>query len=64
MKKVIQKIQQEIEDCKKVIDLETSIIYDTIKDAALKNNIKYTTLFSYLSGKSKNKTKLVFYDNK
>lgn len=49
---------------KKVINLETSIIYDTIKDAALDNDIKYTTLFSYLSGKSKNKTKLVFYDNK
>ena len=47
-----------------VINLETNIIYDTVKDAVLNNNIKYTTLFSYLSGKSKNKTKLVFYDNK
>lgn len=46
---------------KKVINTETKVIYDTVKDACLDNNIKYTTLFAQLTGKNKNKTKLEFY---
>jgi len=43
---------------RKVINLETKEVYETIKDASKAVNIKYTTLFSYLTGKTKNKTKL------
>lgn len=46
---------------RKVIDIETNIIYPTIKDAAEKTGIHKYTLGAYLSGKIKNnKTSLRF----
>jgi len=46
---------------KKVINTETGIIYDSIKDAALSNNLNPKTLSGILRGMSKNKTNLIFY---
>jgi hypothetical protein len=44
---------------KKVLNTKTGVIYDSIKEASIKNNINVSTLRDYLSGKSKNKTTLV-----
>ena len=44
---------------KKVIDINTNIIYDSIKLAAKCINIPYTTLIQYLKGKNPNKTTLM-----
>jgi len=41
-----------------VINLETGIFYNTIKEAAISTGIKTTTLWHYLHGKHKNKTML------
>ena len=46
---------------KKVIDIETGIIYNTIREASMNCNIKYTTLFAQLRGKNNNKTNLRIY---
>lgn len=43
----------------KVLNTETGEIYKNIKEAALKNNIKYTTLVAMLSNINPNKTKLI-----
>lgn len=40
-----------------VINLETGIFYDSIYKAALSININPTTLYAYMSGRIKNKTK-------
>lgn len=45
---------------KKVIDISTKIIYNSIKDASVQLNINYTTLKRYLSGKRINKTTLSY----
>ena len=45
----------------KVIDIETGIIYNTIREASMNCNIKYTTLFAQLRGKNNNKTNLRIY---
>lgn len=47
---------------KKVINIETGIIYNTIREASIKCNMKYTTLFAQLKGKNINKTNLRIYD--
>ena len=44
---------------KKVIDINTNIIYDSIKLAAKCINIPYTTLIQYLKGKNPNKATLM-----
>ena len=41
-----------------LIDINTKIVYPTIKEAAIAININYGTLKSYLIGKAKNKTNL------
>lgn len=46
---------------KKVIDTKTGIIFDSIKDAALANNLNPKTLSGILRGISKNKTNLTFH---
>ena len=43
---------------RKVIDISTNIIWDTISEAAKANNIKQPTLTRYLSGKRENITNL------
>lgn len=43
---------------KKVIDIETGIIYGCIKDAAKEKQIKSRTLYAMLSGQNNNKTNL------
>lgn len=45
---------------KKVIDEKTQEVYKSITYAALKNNIPYPTLYSYLNGNRKNKTSMKF----
>lgn len=47
---------------RKVIDTESGIIYDSIKDCSVVIGINQTTLGRYLNGKRKNKTKFEFYD--
>lgn len=45
---------------KKVIDIKTNYIYNSIREAACINNINENTLHYYLSGKLKNKTNLKY----
>jgi hypothetical protein len=47
---------------KKVINIETGIIYDCIRYVAEKNNINPITLYGYLNGKRKNKTPFRYYE--
>jgi hypothetical protein len=47
---------------RKVIDVNTKIIYETVTEAAKFFGIKIPTLIAQLSGKSKNKTNLKYYD--
>jgi len=46
---------------KKVIDNNTKIIYNSIKEASIKNNINYTTLGLKLNNRIKNNTNFKFY---
>jgi hypothetical protein len=46
---------------KKVIDIETNKVYSCIKEASLDLGINYSTLKSYLNGRSKNKTSIRRY---
>lgn len=46
---------------RKVINLSTNKIYDSVKSACIEFKIKQSTLSSYLSGKRKNKTFLKYY---
>mgnify|MGYP003520915695 FL=1 len=48
---------------RKVIDTESGIIYDSIKECALAIGIKANNLGRYLNSKRKNKTKIKFYEN-
>ena len=48
----------------KIINTSTGIIYDCIKEAAEFLNIKQNLLSRYLSGKRKNKTSLIYYNEK
>lgn len=50
--------------CKKVINIETGVIYDSIKEAAMKNNIVKTTLVARLNGTLINNTPLRIYGSK
>lgn len=43
---------------KKVIDTGTNIIYDSLRDAATKNNLNYSCLSGMLNNKRNNKTNL------
>lgn len=47
---------------KKVIHIETGVIYDCIKDASIALKIKHYTLYNSLSGRLVNKTKLKYYE--
>lgn len=49
---------------KKVIDISNNKIYDSIKDAAINNNIRRVNLTRYLNGTYKNKTSLRYYNEK
>lgn len=63
-KKNNSKLQQERLKAKmsiKVIDIKTNIIYNSIKEAALNNNITMSYLGLMLNNKRKNKTNLQFY---
>ena len=46
---------------KAVINTETGEKFDSIKDAAVSLNIKYTTLHGYLKGRYPNKTPVIFF---
>lgn len=48
---------------KKVIDTETQIVYDTVKEAAEKFNLVYGVLLKRLKGKFKNNTTLKYLKN-
>ncbi len=48
---------------KKVIDITNNIIYGSITEAAIANDIKPKTLSNYLNGIRKNKTSLLFLSN-
>lgn len=45
---------------KNVINTETGIIYSGVKNAAIYNNISYSTLQKKLTGRIKNNTKLIY----
>ena len=45
---------------KKVIDISTGVIYNSVKEAAESNGIKMKTLYNFLSGHRPNKTTLKF----
>ena len=47
---------------KKVLDTKSGEVYDSIKEAALKHNIKIGTLNDYLNGRVTNKSSLIFYN--
>lgn len=47
---------------RKVINQETNIIYDTVKEASKMEGINYVTLKDYLKGNITNKTKLKYHD--
>lgn len=47
---------------KKVIDISTNIIYNSVKEASIAVNIKRTTLIAQLKGINKNKTTLKYYE--
>jgi len=49
-------------NAKKVINIETGIIYGCVKEVADLFNIYYLTLINNLSGKSKNKTPFRYYE--
>ena len=46
---------------KKVINILTNIIYDSIKDASIAENINYSTLVSYLNGRIPNKSNIEYW---
>lgn len=48
---------------KKIIDTKTGVIYNSVKEAAEKNNLSRFTLSRYLVGSYKNKTSLSYYTN-
>ena len=48
---------------RKIINTDNGIIYESIKDAAIKNNIYYSTLKKMITGKIKNKTSLIYYNH-
>lgn len=45
-----------------VFDAETGNIYESVKDAAIDKNMKYTTLFNMIKGHKINKTSMYFLD--
>ena len=45
---------------KKVIDISTGVVYNSVKEAAESNGIKMKTLYNFLSGHRPNKTTLKF----
>jgi group I intron endonuclease len=47
---------------KKVIDKESKMIFECIREAADFYNIKYSTLKSMINGTNKNKTNLIYYE--
>ena len=47
---------------RKVIDVSSGVIYDTVNEAASINNLKRTTLIAMLKGQNKNKTNLKYYE--
>jgi hypothetical protein len=47
---------------KKIIDINNNKIYESIKDAAVQNNIRPNYLTRYLNGTYKNKTSLRYYE--
>lgn len=49
--------------CKKIIDIETNIIYSSIKETCIIFNIKRTTLIAKLTGQNKNNTSLRYYND-
>ena len=50
-------------NARKVVDTGTGKIYDTVKEAAMLNNIKLTTLVARLTGQNKNETSLTYLNN-
>ena len=46
---------------KKVVNILTNKVYDSIKEASKAENINYTTLVAYLSGKIPNKSNLEYW---
>lgn len=45
----------------KIIDMDTNIIYDSVKEVSKKFNIKYTTLLSWLKGQNPNNSNFKYY---
>lgn len=61
MENEIHSIQNKLKDNgRKVIDTETKQIFNSVKEAAEFYNIKRTSLSRYLTGFTKNKTKLTY----
>lgn len=47
---------------RKVIDVKSKIIFDTVSDAAKSVNIKRSTLTMMLNGTNRNKTNFIYYE--
>ena len=47
---------------KKVIDKESKMVFECIREAADFYNVKYSTLKSMINGTNKNKTNLIYYE--
>ena len=46
---------------KKVVNILTNVVYDSIKEASKAENINYTTLVGYLNGRNPNKSNLQYW---
>jgi hypothetical protein len=58
----IQNFKFRKNNTKKVIDIVTGVIYDTVNEAANMVGIKRTTLIAKLTGQNKNNTNLKYYN--
>ena len=56
-----KKGKRNLKNAKKIIDLNTNLIYNSIQDVSELFNIKYQTLAGYLNGRRKNKTNFKYY---
>lgn len=59
---LLDRTKQKEKVSKKVINIDTKIIYNSAKEVALLLNMKYINLTRQLNGHNKNKTKFKYYD--
>ena len=57
-----KKIRDNQPATRQIIDIETNIVYKSMREASIKYNIPYSTLSGYLTGYRPNKTTLIYFD--